>query len=87
MVMFMYRPEVDENDPNAGKETRISIAKHRNGTLARGREAIRLESKMEIQKFYNSELLPVQASLPMGMGSNWKPVKDITESNKTDLEF
>jgi replicative DNA helicase len=83
LVTFMYRLEADEEEQITG-EIFFSIAKHRNGTLAKGKYAIRLVSKLEIQKFYNSELLPAQAALPAG---NWRPVKDITEGIKKDLPF
>jgi replicative DNA helicase len=86
LVMFLYRPEADEDDPNNGKETILDITKHRNGNLAKGNNAIRLESKLEIQKFFNCETFKTeQPALPLG--SNWKPVKDITEANKKDLPF
>lgn len=62
MVMFMYRPEYYNIGSDALGEstaglTEISIAKHRNGSLAQGQEAIKLRANLSIQKFYPWEMM------------------------------
>lgn len=56
MVMFIYRPEYhgisnDENGESVKGETHINIAKHRNGRL----DTVKLQAKLEIQKFVELE--------------------------------
>lgn len=80
MVMFMYRPEyyeikADELGENTKGLTLISIAKHRNGKLAQGNEAIRLKANLAIQKFTDWNDSPVdvyKAVLPSGA---WRPIE------------
>jgi replicative DNA helicase len=62
MVMFMYRPEyynvvTDGLGESTAGLTEISIAKHRNGSLAQGTEAIKLRANLSIQKFYPWEMM------------------------------
>lgn len=77
MVMTMYRPEYyDEANNEMGEstkgETHISILKHRNGKLAKGKEVIKLRADLNIQKFYEwDSLIDVQKQLGAG---NWKPL-------------
>lgn len=64
MVMFMYRPEyydiaTNEEGENIKGLTMIDIAKHRNGNLARGKEAIKLKALLHIQKFIEWDEGPI----------------------------
>jgi len=73
LVMFLFRPEyydITTNDmgENIQGETRVKIAKHRNGSL----ETIKLRAKLEIQKFVEPEGDDAFPGLPQG--GNWKPV-------------
>jgi replicative DNA helicase len=79
MVMFMYRPEYyDIQNTEMGESikglTEISIAKHRNGSLAQGNEAIKLKALLYIQKFieWEGNIEPYVAP-----GSGWRPVRDV----------
>jgi replicative DNA helicase len=75
MVMFLYRPEYyDINQNEMGEdtrgETRVRIAKHRNGSL----ETIKLKALLHIQKFVEWDGDDFNPMLPPG--GNWKPVGD-----------
>lgn len=88
MVMFMYRPEYyDVTDDHMGESTKgltkISIAKHRNGNLAMGNEAISLKADLHIQKFSQWDIIE-DIKLKPGAG-NWRPVS--SEESKDDLPF
>lgn len=77
MVMFMYRPEYyDQNSNEMGESTKgltlIDIAKHRNGVLARGNEAVKLRALLHIQKFVEWQDDIVTSLKPIG--GNWRPV-------------
>jgi replicative DNA helicase len=76
LVMFLFRPEyydITANDmgENIQGETRVKIAKHRNGSL----DTIKLKAKLEIQKFVEYEGNDAIPGLPSGGGS-WKPVSE-----------
>lgn len=79
MVMFMYRPEyydvnVNEMGESTKGETHISIAKHRNGKLAMGNEAIKLKANLAIQKFFEFDAMDeIKQQFNNGQGS-WRPV-------------
>lgn len=85
MVMFLYRPEYHDVLANEMGEstqglTYLSIAKHRNGKLANGNEAIQFRALLHIQKFvpWEQEVVHVNVGSKMGLGAgNWKPVSDI----------
>lgn len=73
LVMFLYRPEyyeitTNEMGESIEGETRVKIAKHRNGSL----ETIKLKAKLEIQKFIEPEENDSRPGLPPG--GNWRPV-------------
>lgn len=73
LVMFLYRPEyyeitTNEMGESIEGETRVKIAKHRNGSL----ETIKLKAKLEIQKFIEPEENDNRPGLPPG--GNWRPV-------------
>lgn len=92
MVMFMYRPEYyGENGDELGEsikgQTKLTIAKHRNGSLAIGNEAITLKAELHIQRFtpWNS-MDDVKMKINNG-GGNWRPVTDAEKGSKDDLPF
>lgn len=90
LVMFLYRLETDDEDKLEQGETHLAVAKHRNGNLAQRKQAIRLASKLEIMKFYNSELIPEKAVQQVLGPGNWRPTSslfDTTEPKKKDLPF
>lgn len=96
MVMFLYRPEyynVTENELGESTQglTELSIAKHRSGKLALGREAIRLQADLSIQKFVTYEggyeEPGARLSVDTGLGSNWKSVAELEARNNNDLPF
>lgn len=75
LVMTMYRPEYyDEASNEMGEstkgETHLSILKHRNGRLAKGKETIKLRADLSIQKFFEME---EETTAFLGPGK-WKPV-------------
>jgi replicative DNA helicase len=79
VVMFLYRPEYYEvNHNELGEtthgETHVSFAKHRNGKIAKGKEAIKLKAKLAYQKFYNWDHID-DVKEKLGTG-NWKPVSE-----------
>lgn len=80
MVMFLYRPEYHGITANEMGEstkglTKLSIAKHRNGSLAIRDEVIKLEAKLHIQKFIPWSGSVAPGPLELGSG-NWKPVNN-----------
>jgi replicative DNA helicase len=82
MVMFMYRPDyygetMNESGENTKGLTEISIAKHRNGSLANGPEAIKLKALLHIQKFVDWD----GGFEPTQLGSGFRSlIKDDEES-------
>src|SRR6187399_1870193 len=73
MVMFLYRPEyyeitANEMGENNKGETKVRIAKHRNGAL----DTVKLRALLHIQKFteYGED------DFGMPGGGSWKPVQD-----------
>lgn len=84
VVAFMYRPEYysqlgDENGESTKGLTYLSVAKHRNGTLAQGNEAIKLKAELHIQKFHDwNSMDEVKASLG---GGSWRP---LTQEEKSE---
>ena len=80
MVMFMYRPEyyditANELGESTKGQTFLSIAKHRNGNLAMGHQAIKLKAELHIQKFKDWDSLDdIKEGLSAG---NWKPVSGL----------
>lgn len=90
MVMFLYRPEYYETTDAVGESTKglteISIAKHRNGSLAQGRDAIKLLARLDIQKFFDwTNELP-HLSPPAGFRKVFESSAARTE-DENDLPF
>jgi replicative DNA helicase len=86
IVMFMYRPEyydeanIEERKPG---ETHITISKHRNGKLAKGKEVIKLQANLSIQKFFDWDALwDIKPFVGTGGSQMWRPVR---EDEKNDL--
>jgi len=87
VVMFLYRSE-DSNElgENTQGQVELSIAKHRNGSLAERNEAIKLRAQLHIQKFTEWVDDPVEKiTLVPGLPSGkWRPVE---EKSQSDLPF
>lgn len=86
-VMFMYRPEYYDVTTNEMGEstsglTEISIAKHRHGALAQGKNAIKLRAQLHIQKFteWDGDL----AETARQLGPGFRPFKP---EEKDELPF
>ncbi|MBC7947193.1 MAG: replicative DNA helicase [Chitinophagaceae bacterium] len=80
MVMFMYRPEyyevkTDELGETTKGLTHVSIAKHRNGKLAQGNEAIKLRANLAIQKFTEWTDDVITTYVPGLPSGKWRPVE------------
>lgn len=89
MVMFMYRPEYYNIEADALGEstaglTEISIAKHRNGSLATGTEAIKLRANLSIQKFYPWDGLALVKE-NISMRRNWTPISKTVDGEEIDF--
>jgi len=93
MVMFLYRPEyyqisANEMGESTAGETHVTIAKHRNGKLAVGHNAIKLRALLHIQKFvpWKDSDSPAAAPSELGPGA-WKPVSEINNQKGDGLSF
>lgn len=93
MVMFLYRPEyyqisANEMGESTAGETHLTIAKHRNGKLAVGSNAIKLRALLHIQKFvpWKDSDSPATPPADLGTGS-WKPVSEINNQKGDGLPF
>lgn len=88
MVIFLNRPEyydVSQNEMGESIQglTMVDIAKHRNGTLAHGKDAIQLRANLAIQKFFDVEKDFAAGIKELGAGA-WRPVQTI---EKDELLF